>query len=891
MTMAHFRVGRVNGARITSDTARAPGLAGRPIPAVSLAFAVASVLGGLPSGGVHASPPASPAVVPTPAPDGASRTASLSEPKRIPAGPLAESLSRYAERQGVTVLFDPALVQGARGRELDGRHSVMEGFARLLAGTGLTVRERGQGVYVVERVPARGVAQLPPVTVHGAAPDAAPAWESTTDRARLDALQIDSWNDFGRRAEAGVNYNRQNKSINIRGLDQDRVLTRVDGIRLPWLDDGARGVKGGLEAVDFNSLSRVDIVRGADATRGGSGVLGGMADLHTLEPADLLDGDKRFGALVKSDYDSADTSRGANAALAGRIRDNTYWLVQAGVRSGHDLDNRGDVGGYGPARSEPSPEHYDQRSFLLKLQQRVQGGHRFGVTGEYFKRDADIDNMWQQGPGTNYLYGENTTTRKSERQRVSLDYAYQAPGSGAIVDEASAVVYWQRVKLDEAQDGMRGPDPRARIIPRDPFRYGFPSGAFGRDNVIQQTLFGASAELAKRFDGPVAQRWALGGEWYGNRTEQYSGGYDNCPAIRPGLPAPFGPRSCDLLHTDQADSPPSRGAQWALWAQDEFSFAGGRYTLMPALRYDRYEQRPRDGNGYGNNPNAGPLPPSSSGGRFSPKLLGTWHARETLSLYAQYAYGFKAPSPTQLYTNYGAPGSYLRVGNPYLKPETSKGWELGAKMGSEALGGALAIFDNRYQNFIDSDVPLNPSSPQWQPGRAGQYPLGITGAVNRSRVRIYGAEANAHWRFAPGWRTWGSLAWAVGKDEGTGQYLNSVAPLKAIVGLGYGHQAWGVDAMLTTATRRNKVEYPQATREAANPDFRAPGYGVVDLMGYWRPAAVKGLRVQAGVFNLFDKKYWQAIDVPTAGATPIPRPVDWYTEPGRSVRLSLTYQY
>ena len=182
-------------------------------------------------------------------------------------------------------------------------------------------------------------------------------------------------------------------------------------------------------------------------------------------------------------------------------------------------------------------------------------------------------------------------------------------------------------------------------------------------------------------------------------------------------------------------------------------------------------------------------------------------------------------------------------------------------------------------------------SPQWQPGWAGQYPLGVTGNVNRAKVRIYGAEASAHWKFAPGWRTWGSLAWAVGKDEGTGQYLNSVAPLKAILGVGYGRDVWGVDAMLTTAMQRNKVEYPDASPDAPNPDFKAPGYGVVDLMGYWRPAAVKGLQVQAGVFNLFDKKYWEAINVPTAGATAIPRPVDWYTEPGRSVRVSLTYQY
>src|SRR3546814_7122001 len=71
----------------------------------------------------------------------------------------------------------------------------------------------------------------------------------------------------------------------------------------------------------------------------------------------------------------------------------------------------------------------------------------------------------------------------------------------------------------------------------------------------------------------------------------------------------------------------------------------------------------------------------------------------------------------------------------------------------------------------------------------------------------------------------------LGKDQGTGQYLNSVPPLKAILGLGYERDRWGVDAMLTAATRRNKVEYPDATADAPNPDFRAPGYGVVDQIG------------------------------------------------------------
>ncbi|MGD7366629.1 TonB-dependent receptor domain-containing protein, partial [Ralstonia pseudosolanacearum] len=166
---------------------------------------------------------------------------------------------------------------------------------------------------------------------------------------------------------------------------------------------------------------------------------------------------------------------------------------------------------------------------------------------------------------------------------------------GGWIDSATAVVYWQRMQLDSALDGERSRDARAI---RDP-SYGFPSGAYGRKNSIRQTLFGANAELTRRLAGnSVSQLWTVGGEWYGNKTEQNSSGYDNCPAVPPTTRPTMGPRTCDMLHTNQADVPLSKGSQWALWVSDEFSFGDGRYTVMPALRYDHYEQKPRSTESY-----------------------------------------------------------------------------------------------------------------------------------------------------------------------------------------------------------------------------------------------------------------------------------------------------
>src|SRR5699024_5211321 len=128
------------------------------------------------------------------------------------------------------------------------------------------------------------------------------------------------------------------------------------------------------------------------------------------------------------------------------------------------------------------------------------------------------------------------------------------------------------------------------------------------------------------------------------------------------------------------------------------------------------------------------------------------------------------------------------------------------------------------------------------------------------------------------WYTRASMAWAQGRDLTTRRYLNSVAPLKAQLALGYDTPSWGAEAGLTVAARRKKVEYPEA--DGSTPaDFKAPGYAVMDLSSWWAPATVKGLRLQAGIYNIFDKKYWNALDVPRASGRSA-APIGSFTETG-----------
>lgn len=85
----------------------------------------------------------------------------------IPAGPLAETLTRFASIAGVSVQVDARLVEGLRSAGLSGSHTIASGLARLLAGCGLEAVERSRDTYVLRSLPkaANGEATLAPVTV------------------------------------------------------------------------------------------------------------------------------------------------------------------------------------------------------------------------------------------------------------------------------------------------------------------------------------------------------------------------------------------------------------------------------------------------------------------------------------------------------------------------------------------------------------------------------------------------------------------------------------------------------------------------------------------------------------------------------------------------------
>jgi len=110
------------------------------------------------------------AAVPAGAQTTAAPTAADARSYDIPPGPLSPALSRFAGQAGVTLSTDPALTEGLNTPGLRGRAGVLDGFAQLLQGTGLTVGQVGGQAFVLRRAPVASSAKtsnntLPLVTV------------------------------------------------------------------------------------------------------------------------------------------------------------------------------------------------------------------------------------------------------------------------------------------------------------------------------------------------------------------------------------------------------------------------------------------------------------------------------------------------------------------------------------------------------------------------------------------------------------------------------------------------------------------------------------------------------------------------------------------------------
>ncbi|MEJ8309000.1 TonB-dependent hemoglobin/transferrin/lactoferrin family receptor [Agrobacterium larrymoorei] len=710
----------------------------------------------------------------------------------------------------------------------------------------------GQQPTVLKRIVIKGARAAAGNPAANAASDTPLASVTTAEDIRKK--DISNLRDLGNTTEPGVDYVASRPGAAggtfIRGLGGARIATLIDGIPIPYLETLTRsgssspttGISDSTDSFDFSSLSTIDIVRGADSSRIGSGAMAGAIVLNTLEPDDVIGLDKDWGIIAKTGYDSADRSVSGSAAVAKRVG-GTSVLLQGGYKRGHELEGKGNDDIIGTLRTKKNPSDTYQRSVMFKLRQEVEGGHILGFTVERFDKDIDTDlkTLQSSATATSLRPGDYWGYDETKRDRVSIDYRYEAPETGGLIDAASLTPYWQRLTKEAGSFGYRNNGTR-----------------YERHNMTEESAFGVTGGTVSTFDtGDYRHTVRFGGNAQIFDYKQY-------------LTSITG-----AANASQADVPKVEGARLGAYLDDEIAFGNSGFKLTPGVRFDWYDYSPKNSSGFTGNTGFTyfGLPADKSGSRLSPKLLASYELTPDLQLFAQWSMSFRAPTMTELYSNFtnNAVG-YTVIGNPTLKDETGNGFELGANYDSGDVTGKLTVFHNRYRNFIDTTSRVT-----------ADFPLGYNSWANRESVHISGVEVSSRKEFDNGIFLHGSLAYAYGRDQNNGEFIRTIAPVKAIIGIGYQQETWGTELSGVAAGGMRSDGKPQT--------FEASGYRIANLTGWWEPETLKGLRVQAGVYNIFDKTYWNAVgvrDINPDAQTTVNQPTAYYTEPGRAFKISLT---
>ncbi|MGD2183730.1 TonB-dependent hemoglobin/transferrin/lactoferrin family receptor [Lusitaniella coriacea] len=649
------------------------------------------------------------------------------------------------------------------------------------------------------------------------------------------------------------------QDFNIRGIDGNRVLIQVDGVRLPEsFDFGSTQL--GRDYIDPETLKRVEIIRGPASTLYGSDSIGGVVSFFTKDPADFLEEEGDDAAVsVKLAYDGVDRGFAETVTASGRLGQLEGLLIYT-RRDGYEAQINSD--------RAPNPQTSETNSWLAKLVYNVNEFHTFKLTGEFLYRELETDVLSSRGV---LFFGRNFGRRtdsllsrdKVTRDRYTLSYEFNNPDSTNFFQILRTQIYYQDAQSTEQSTEIRRSTP--------PFATGRANRLRFRDSQFQNSTFGGDLQLESNFNtGDLTHRLIYGFEISNTRTSRLRNGFQETI----GFPGRIGSRTNrvgpdafpvkDIADTDNF--------RFGIYLQDEIKW--GNLTLIPGIRYDAYRLSPDPDPIFESS--AGAFQPSEfSDSAISPRIGLVYDINEELTVYAQYARGFRAPTAEDINPAFTNPGLYRVIPNPDLQAESSNSFEVGVRGDYSRVDFSVSGYYNTYNNFIDTFGRTIPT-----PGLA----VGSFQTVNRGNVRIYGVEGKAEVDLGSGFSILASTSYTVGDDLDSDIPLSSIDPFTLVTGLRYRdpEEIWGVDLIGTYAGRPRLP----VTTDLPNP-FVPDSYFTLDLIGYYKVSSNVSLNV--GVFNLLNQKYWRRGDV--RGLAEDNRDLDLFVQPGISVSAGIKFSF
>lgn len=616
-------------------------------------------------------------------------------------------------------------------------------------------------------------------------------------------------------AVPGANFSsgprRTGDTPDVRGLSGEGVLVLFDGARQSFLSG-----HDGRFFIDPDLVRAVEVVRGPTSALYGSGALGGVIALRTIEASDFLEEGQTAGVKAGAGFQSVNDEFRLSGTGVWRSSGQKVDLV-----ANFTMRDSGDIA-LGSGLTLPADD--EVLSSLFKA--TVRPSDDWTLSAQWLRYGGDsVDPSNPQGNNTAGP-GNAQVQRDIDSNTVQGTINFN-PASNDLID-ANLVGYFTRNDVTEDEIDS------TRVVARD-----------------VETI-GVSFDNRSTFEfGQAALTLTYGGEYY--RDKQV--GRDNTTAdgTRGGVPD-------------------ATSKFYGAFAQGEFSLTGsyGVFTVIPGVRWDRFEN---EAAGDPSTEDEAVSPKAGVSYKPVPELIffGNWaEAFRAPSFNEIYADGehfripnFSVPGP---FGPFGPPAMVTNffIPNPDLVPEQSETWEVGAGVDfdnvlfdGDSFTAKGSYYESDVTNLIDPEVNI-PFTCFLTPDMLfpGAPPCGSAEAfgnfsrnVNVTNAELNGVEIETQYN-SEYFYLRGNFSTIDGIDADTGDFVGVLSPSMVFIDGGFKWPAADirVGSRVTIASDFTEVNDPVNARD---------GYTVGDVYAVWEPSrgALEGLRIDLGIDNVTDADY------------------------------------
>ena len=633
------------------------------------------------------------------------------------------------------------------------------------------------------------------------------------------------------------NYNAGN--INIRGVDGNRILMMIDGVRLPESYIYGDYYKlGRAKYINFDTIKAVEVFKGPASSLYGSDALGGLVYFRSLEPGDFLDDDKDNSINVPFSYDSSNDGFKESIKIASNLSDKLSSLF---------IFTREDSSEYKVKTDSKYLDDFtnEGNNFFANLEYKINDNSKVNLIGDFVKRD--VNSTMADGNLDVLSYTSHSTNSKTESSRLNLVYNYNNEEDSNFLDKAKVSIFSQYQRIDDNYD-------------RNYLAYNFMTRSYSpankdQDYYLKNTSYGADIQLNSTVNAA-------------NKDHKLTYGIDYSSFDTLRLQTTIDNSNPSDPSTEVAKYNPDTVTQrLGIYIQDEFS--SGNFDFIAGVRYDSYDLDASSDAIFQASGIGEQVAADHSSNAVSPSLTATYNWSPGLSSYIKYAKGFRSPSFQNINSSRN-PGYYTTKSNPDLKAERSDTYEVGLKRNTKKQNLATSVFFSKYKDFIEAYAPT---------GNANEFM-----SQNAADAEIWGVEFNSTYylkeeRYGTSFNT--TLAYTKGDNLTDNEPLTTVQPFDAKFSIRYNTED---DSWLHTLTA-NYVGEPRV--KSGTETFVPDSYFTFDFTTRYKYS--DSLELTAGVYNLLDETYYnyqsvQGLDTDLENLTR-------YSQPGRSIKLGFNWKF